>query len=183
MSEPRCYECGHILADINAWCPNCAPNPYEAERQRQQRESHQMAQDQKAREYEEFQRAESATDLVTPDMGEGELEFWPCDKCRLNFAEFESKLCEGCDHNRAVIGTVQKQVATMTDAYLLASEDNQRTRAQAFRKAAEAVCPHCKAGHYLRTSIRCGYEHIWASFQKDCKAAAIHKLADEAEKG
>lgn len=26
MSAPRCYECGHILADINAWCPQCCPH-------------------------------------------------------------------------------------------------------------------------------------------------------------
>lgn len=24
--EPRCYECGHILPDINAACPACLPN-------------------------------------------------------------------------------------------------------------------------------------------------------------
>ena len=26
MSEPRCYQCGYLLADINAACPQCLPN-------------------------------------------------------------------------------------------------------------------------------------------------------------
>lgn len=25
MTEPRCYHCGHLLADIDAACPRCLP--------------------------------------------------------------------------------------------------------------------------------------------------------------
>ena len=118
------------------------------------------------------QRAESAEHVVTP--GEPNLEFVPCDQCKKR-GQFEL-LCSGCLRNKTTIETLRTD---WTEGFDMAC----RERVQAFREAAKVVCEHCEKGRHLRTSLRCGYEHTWSSFQKDCKAAAIHALADKESGG
>ena len=125
------------------------------------------------------QRAESAEHVVTP--GDTALEFMPCSWCKN-----EDGLCLPCHHNHAVIEALKQEHKVGEEAIQELQRQHQsiaEIRAQAFREAAKVVCEHCEKGRHLRTSLRCGYEHTWSSFQKDCKAAAIHALADKENGG
>ena len=116
------------------------------------------------------QRAESATDLVTPDMGEGELE----------------EIGQGitADHIRDTFGPIIREAdewRPLAKWISEAIEYKQRiARAQAFREAAE-LCEEKKG----RVDVIPGfneYESGMAFAYQDC-IADLNKFADEAEKG
>ena len=90
---------------------------------------------------EQQQRAESATDLVTPDMGEGELEFRACVECaeKLKWDPLQDdlNLCEACDHNRDVFRRLKEEQAKQARWLIGAAVDRGKLRAQAYEDMAE----------------------------------------------